>query len=105
MYTSKNNFSVAGRSKFALTETEKARLRKEYESNPTSSGKTQYLRYLNGETLTYMQAVHAKCAECCGGYADGRQDCGIPACPLYQFMPYRGQIDHFSENEGGVSHE
>lgn len=88
-----NKSSVAGSPKFDLTETEKVRLIKEYESNPVSSGRTQYLRFLHGEKLTYMEAVHAKCAECCGGYADGRQDCGIPACPLYQFMPYKGKFD------------
>lgn len=82
---------VAASSKLVLTETEKARLIKEYESNPVSSGRTQYLRYLHGEKLTHMQGIQAKCAECCGGYADGRYDCGIPACPLYQFMAYKGK--------------
>jgi hypothetical protein len=94
----------AGRSNFALTQTEKTRLIKEYESYPVSSGRTQYLRYLHGEKLTYMEAVHAKCAECCGGYVDGRYDCEIPTCPLYQFMPYKGQLDHEIQ-EGGASHE
>ena len=101
----KNNPVVAGTSIFALTKTEKTRLIKEYESNPVSSGRTQYLRYLHGEELTYRQGVLAKCAECCGGYADGRYDCGIPSCPLYQFMPYKGIQGHTSENEGGVDHE
>ncbi|MCC8194794.1 MAG: hypothetical protein LIP28_09145 [Deltaproteobacteria bacterium] len=105
MNTSKKTYAVDARPKFTLIESEKAHLRKEYESNPVSSGRTQYLRYLNGEKLTHKEAVHAKCAECCGGYADGRQDCGIPACPLYQFMPYKGKIDHISEDEGGVGHE
>lgn len=99
-----NKSGAAGRSKFALTETQKQRLTREYESNPVSSGRTQYLRYLKGEKLTYMEAVHAKCAECCGGYVDGRHDCGISACPLYQFMPYKGQFDSETQ-EGGVSHE
>lgn len=95
---------IAGRPKFELTETEKHRLITEYESNPTSSGRTQYLRYLNGEELTYREAVLAKCAECCCGYVDGRYDCGIPACPLYQFMPYKGLLDHKIQ-EGGVDNE
>ena len=82
---------AAARPNFFLTEAEKHRLIEEYRSNPVSSGRTQYLRYLHDEKLTYMEAVHAKCAECCGGYADGRCDCGIPACPLYQFMPYKGK--------------
>jgi Zn-finger protein len=24
-----------------------------------------------------------------GGFTDGKQDCQIPACPLYPWMPYR----------------
>ena len=91
MNASRNQSVVAGRSKFALTETQKHRLMKEYEGYPVSSGRTQYLRFLQGTKLTYMEAVHAKCVECCCGYADGRQDCGVPTCPLYGFMPYREQ--------------
>lgn len=84
---------VAVRSKFELSEVEKNRLVKQYEGCPTSSGRTQYLRYLHGERLTYMETVLAKCAECNCGYMDGRYDCGIPSCPLYRFMPYRDQVD------------
>ena len=89
-----NKSCVARISKFELSDLEKLCLIKEYESYPVSSGRTQYLRFLNDEKLTYMQAVHAKCAECCCGYADGRRDCGVPTCPLYQFMPYKEQAEH-----------
>lgn len=85
-----NKSCVAKKPGIELPEEEKQRLVKEYENYPTSSGRTQYLRFLNGEDLTYREAVLAKCAECCCGYADGRYDCGIPTCPLYQFMPYKG---------------
>lgn len=47
----------------------------------------------NGGRLTRAQAIHAKCAECCGDYQDGRFDCLIPACPLHPFMPYRGELE------------
>lgn len=90
--------------KFCLTETEKVRLIKEYQSCPTSSGRTQYLRFIQGENLTYREAVLAKCAECCCGYTDGRYDCGVPSCPLYQFMPYKGHLGSENQN-GGYSHE
>ena len=53
-----------------------------------SSGKTNYMRYLNGERLSCKEAILAKCAECCAGYHDGRMDCGMNDCPLYPFMPY-----------------
>jgi len=54
-----------------------------------STGKTAYARYLNGGRLSRAKALEAKCAECTNGYADGRVDCLLPACPLYPFMPYR----------------
>jgi len=54
----------------------------------TSGGMTVYLKYLSGKRLTNKQAIMAKCFDCCGYYADGRQDCGIKVCPLYPLMPY-----------------
>lgn len=96
-----NNSKVAGRSKFELSEADRSRLVKQYEESPTSSGRTQYLRYLRGEKLTYMEAVLAKCAECNCGYIYGRNGCGIPACPLYQFMPYKEPIENI-QNEKEV---
>ena len=61
-----------------LTEQQKTNLLREHQNIPTSSGKTQYLRFLNGEALTYRQAALAKCYECCGGFSDGRFDCQMP---------------------------
>jgi hypothetical protein len=46
-------------------------------------------RHRAGQRLTQRQAILAKCADCMGGYTDGRQDCGIPDCPLHPFQPYR----------------
>ncbi len=54
-----------------------------------SKGKTHLIRHLEGKRLTQRQAILAKCCECTGYHADGRTDCGITDCPLYQFMPYR----------------
>ena len=62
--------------------------KKSVEGWMTSSGKSYYLQYLNNEHLTARQAIIAKCAECCAGYHDGRNDCGMRDCPLYPFMPY-----------------
>jgi hypothetical protein len=56
-----------------------------------SQGKNFYSRYLAGKRLTQRQAIVAKCAECCGGYADGKVDCRVPVCPLYPLMPYRSK--------------
>lgn len=63
------------------------------EAAPTSSGKRFLLIHLQGDVLTRDQASKAKCADCCGYYIDGRLDCGVPGCPLYKFMPYRGNIN------------
>ena len=41
-----------------------------------------------GDKLTPRQMVLAKCAECMGLYADGKEDCQIKECPLYLLMPY-----------------
>jgi hypothetical protein len=55
---------------------------------PTSSGKTYYLKYLNGGKLSASQSIKAHCADCCGGHVDGRLDCDVPLCPSYAYMPY-----------------
>jgi hypothetical protein len=38
---------------------------------------------------TRKEAIEFKCWECMGNYVDGMVDCGVTACPLYQWMPYR----------------
>jgi len=57
-------------------------------------GKKELLRYLSGEKITLAQMIKAKCYECMGTYADGKNDCEMKDCPLYARMPYR---------EGGVA--
>lgn len=66
-------------------------------SGKLSGGKTQYLRYLNGETITRMQAMLSKCFECCGYYADGRRDCLMSDCALYPWMPYKGEEERVED--------
>ncbi len=56
---------------------------------PASGGRNAYRKFLSGGAVTRSQAILAKCAECCGGYVDGKDDCEVPRCPLYPFMPYR----------------
>jgi hypothetical protein len=45
-------------------------------------------KYLNGGKLSLKQMILAKCFECCGNYADGKDDCELSDCPLYPIMPY-----------------
>ena len=56
---------------------------------PDHRGKRELLKHMDGKELTYKEAVTAKCFECCCGYTDGRNDCKVPDCPIYGFMPYR----------------
>lgn len=52
-------------------------------------GRNELIKHISGERLTQRQAILAKCFDCMGGYSDGKYNCGITDCPLYQFMPYR----------------
>lgn len=36
------------------------------------------------------EAVLCKCKDCMCDYVNGRVDCVVPTCPLYQWMPYKG---------------
>jgi len=62
--------------------------RKEVEQAPVSVGRTQALRYIDGERLTMAESIQADCFECMGFYKDGRVDCTCKNCPLYPYMEY-----------------
>ncbi|MEW6586256.1 MAG: hypothetical protein AB1442_11685 [Nitrospirota bacterium] len=49
--------------------------------------------HLEGNPLQRGQAIRARCYDCMGDYADGKVDCLMPMCPLYGYMPYRGEVD------------
>ena len=56
----------------------------------TAQGKNEYLEYLESEKkLSPARAIKANCYQCMNGYMDGKDDCEIPNCPLYPYMPYR----------------
>ena len=57
----------------------------------SAKGRAELMKHRSGKKLSYKQAVLAKCYECMGYYADGKIDCLIPDCPLYNFMPYRSK--------------
>ena len=68
-------------------------LKKEYaRMTKNHPGIKHYLRFLNGEKLTRMEAMLAKCTECTFGYEDGTYDCEVDKCPLYEYMPFRGKF-------------
>ena len=49
------------------------------------------VKHLYGEKISRGQAMTAKCADCMGCYVDGRIDCEVPECPMYNYMPYRAK--------------
>lgn len=55
---------------------------------PNCPGKTQMLRYLNGERLTRRETGLAKCYQCQAYNADGKRECGNVLCPQNTYMPY-----------------
>ena len=54
----------------------------------TARGKGELLKHLHGEKLTIRQATQAHCYDCMGYFADGKNDCEMPRCSLYPYMPY-----------------
>lgn len=53
-----------------------------------AKGKKEIIKHLNGERLSFKQAIIAKCYDCMGYCEDGKEDCKVPMCSLYPFMPY-----------------
>lgn len=45
-------------------------------------GKKELAHYSKGIQLTSEEAIIAMCYSCMGYYADGKEDCKIPSCPL-----------------------
>lgn len=73
-------------------------------SNKTSIPGNKYLaNHRQGLHLSAKQAIHAKCADCMCNYADGRQDCQLPKCPLYPFMPYNPAKRGLTASKGNAA--
>lgn len=54
----------------------------------SARGKRELLAHLRGEKVGLRGAVYGKCYDCSGFMSDGREDCTMPECTLYPFMPY-----------------
>ena len=62
---------------------------KHAETGKKGKGRQELLSYLRTKKpLTRTQAINAYCYMCMGYCADGAEDCGDEACPLYPFHPY-----------------
>lgn len=72
-----------------------------------SKGKRHMISYLEGKRLSPSQAILANCYQCLGFYIDGKQDCEIPDCPLYPFMPYRKGVEKVkrARSEKQIEHD
>ena len=64
-----------------------------------AKGRKELKKHLEGGKLTYKEGVLAKCYHCGCGYTDGKVSCEIPHCPLYQFMPYKNEVETNARND------
>ncbi len=65
------------------------------EEFPKARGGKELKGHLRGDRLTLRKMALAKCYDCMGRYADGKQDCEMQDCPLYPAMPYQTKIPVF----------
>lgn len=63
------------------------------------AGRTEAIRFLEGQTLSLQKRMKANCYLCMGCFADGREQCSSPTCPFYDVMPYRNA----QRSEGGTT--
>ena len=54
-------------------------------------GQKELENFRQGNGLTPRETLRAQCYDCTGGFADGRNDCGMNQCPIYPYMPYKGK--------------
>jgi len=54
-----------------------------------SKGKKSLLKHLDKGKLSRKEAMDAKCYDCMAWFADGRMDCKMPKCPLFDYRPYK----------------
>ncbi len=52
-------------------------------------GRSELIALLSGKRLSSKKRIVAFCYDCCGYYADGKEDCANTLCPLHVDMPYR----------------
>ena len=52
-------------------------------------GKANLLKHLDGGKLSRKEAMQAKCYDCMGYFIDGRADCQIKYCPMFDFRPFK----------------
>ena len=53
-----------------------------------SVGKKSLIKHLERGNLTRKEAMQGKCYDCMGYFIDGRSDCKMPDCTLYDYRPY-----------------
>lgn len=64
---------------------------------PKKSGKADYIKFLNGETLSRSAAIRAKCYECATG--EDTQPCIVETCPLIGFCQWNKQRARLNHSE------
>ncbi|MBT1070993.1 hypothetical protein [Pelotalea chapellei] len=70
---------------------------KQAQTMPKKAGRQEYIKHLEGKTLTRRQAIRAKCFECVGG--NDSRPCTIPTCPLMAFSQWNSKDEGKDEGE------
>ena len=66
-------------------------------TSPLCTGRNELIKRMENKHLTTKQAILGKCYECMNGYIDGKEDCEMDNCALYEYMPF-GKIQYKSES-------
>jgi len=72
-----------------LVEEAKKRIEEVKKHGKRAKGRGELIRYLSGRRLRPVEAIQAKCYECCGYCADGVQPCTIRECPLWPYSQFK----------------
>lgn len=70
----------------------------------TARGQKELVKHLEGGRITLKQAVLAKCYDCAGFFADGKNDCSMPHCSLHSFMAYNRNREKGSKRTMSTAH-
>ena len=79
---------------------ERARLIKEIEANGLNArGKKELIAHLKGEKIKRSAAMRAQCYQCMGYFTDGREECIIETCPMYEYRSFKHKGEDETETE------
>ena len=60
-------------------------------------GKSDYLKFLDGKSLTMAQSIQANCYVC--NNLDDGSDCGVPDCVFYKYHPHNTNRENWTKKQ------